>query len=64
VEKVKALPVSKQFWDDLFADAKKWGLVLYEQVQTFTPHNLTFVVVRISVVQFEIDIFKSIFNST
>lgn len=31
VEKLKAVPISKQFWMDLFSEAKKWGLVLYEQ---------------------------------
>ncbi|XP_052789947.1 uncharacterized protein LOC128224213 isoform X2 [Mya arenaria] len=31
VEKSKALPVTKKFWDDLFNEAKKWGLVMYEQ---------------------------------
>ncbi|XP_053380271.1 uncharacterized protein LOC123527425 [Mercenaria mercenaria] len=31
VEKYKAVPISKQFWMDLFSEAKKWGMVLYEQ---------------------------------
>ncbi|KAL4218854.1 hypothetical protein ACF0H5_021442 [Mactra antiquata] len=31
VEKYKALPVTKQFWVDLFTEAKQWGLILYEQ---------------------------------
>ncbi|KAH3797073.1 uncharacterized protein LOC127837128 [Dreissena polymorpha] len=31
VEAVKALPVDQLFWYDLFRDAKKWGLIQYEQ---------------------------------
>ena len=26
-----ALPQDQMFWDDLFADSKKWGLEMYEQ---------------------------------
>ena len=26
-----AIPQDQMFWDDLFADAKKWGLEMYEQ---------------------------------
>jgi len=36
IEGTKALPLTKQFWDDLFADAKQWGIILYEQVCQIT----------------------------
>lgn len=33
VDGTKALPLTKQFWVDLFSKAKRdWGLVMYEQV--------------------------------
>lgn len=28
-----ALPLEQRFWDDLFAEAKRWGLYTYEQVR-------------------------------
>lgn len=31
VEKEKSIPVEQRFWDDLFANATKWGLAMYEQ---------------------------------
>lgn len=32
----KALPDDQTFWDDLFANATKWGLKTYEQVRVLT----------------------------
>ncbi|XP_071096504.1 uncharacterized protein [Haliotis cracherodii] len=31
VEILKAVPMSEDFWDYLFSNARKWGLILYEQ---------------------------------
>jgi len=31
VEKGKALPLSQEFWDDLMAESKSWGMAVYEQ---------------------------------
>lgn len=31
-----ALPLEERFWDDLFAQAKRWGLYTYEQARRYT----------------------------
>ena len=41
VEKYKALPITKQFWMDLFKEAKLWGIVLYEQVYIHLKYKIS-----------------------
>ncbi|ESO98846.1 hypothetical protein LOTGIDRAFT_231210 [Lottia gigantea] len=31
VEKERALPIEQRFWDDFLGEARKWGLIVYEQ---------------------------------
>lgn len=31
-----ALPLEERFWDDVFAEAKRWGLYTYEQARNLS----------------------------
>jgi hypothetical protein len=38
IEGNEAVPLDQSFWDDLMAEAKAWGLYVYEQDWLFTEY--------------------------